>query len=149
MPFRFDSSLEQTRMGSYFCKVAESKPPSFAKHRRYGMNTERLRTLALNLNHTSPRSPYAALGNVFQAVAARLVDKCRAELLGQSGSYEYNCPMDRMFFAATGVEAELLREFIATGADDNEVEAGISGEATGPEEAIGRWGRGLRRERMW
>jgi hypothetical protein len=67
----------------------------------YGMNTERLRTLALNLNRTSPRSPYAALGNAFPAVAARLVDKCRAELLGQSGSYEYNCPTDWMFFAAT------------------------------------------------
>jgi hypothetical protein len=87
MLFQFDSSREQSRMGSYFCKIAECKPPSFAKHRRYGMNTERLRTLALNLNRTSPRSPYTALGNVFPAVAARLVDKCRAELLGQSGSY--------------------------------------------------------------
>ena len=63
---------------------------------------------------------------MFPAVGARLVDKCRAELLGQSGSYEYNCPMDRMFFAATGIEAELLREFIATGANDNEVATWIS-----------------------
>jgi hypothetical protein len=96
------------------------------------MNTERLSKLALNLNRTSPRSPYAALGNVFPAVADRLVDKCRAELLGQGGSYEYNCPMDRMFFAATGVEPELLREFIATGADDNEVATWMSAHATVP-----------------
>jgi len=115
----------------------------------YGMDRERLRTLALNLNRTSPRSPYAALGNVFPAVAARLVDKCRAELLGQSGSYEYNCPMDRMFFAATGVEAELLREFIATGADDNEVATWMNAHASVPEEALVRWGRRFRANPIW
>ena len=82
-------------------------------------------------------------------MAARLVDKCRAELLGQSGSYEYNCPMDRMFFAATGVEAELLREFIATGADDNEVATWMSAHATVPKEAIVRWGRRFRANPIW
>src|SRR5262245_23601785 len=113
------------------------------------MNTERVRTLALNLNRTSPRSPYAALGNVFPAVAARLVDKCRAELLGHSVVYEYNGPMDRMFLAATGNEAEMLREFVATGADDNEVATWMSAHATVPEEAIVRWGRRFRANPIW
>ena len=57
---------------------------------------EKVRALALDLNRSAPRSPRAALGN-FPAVAARLLDKCRAELVGWSGSYHYNCPMDRKF----------------------------------------------------
>jgi len=82
--------------------------------------------MAPNLERCAPRSPYAPLSEQFPAVAARLVDKCRAELLGQSGSYEYNCPLDRQFFAAAGLEAEALRQFIATGADDNE-SSGVDG----------------------
>ena len=50
------------------------------------MNSEKLRALAPGLNRSAPRSPYVALGEEFPAVAARLVDKCRAELLGQRGS---------------------------------------------------------------
>src|SRR6266478_4624818 len=45
------------------------------------MHPDKLRNLALDLNETAPRSPYAPLGASFPAVAARLVDKCRAELL--------------------------------------------------------------------
>ena len=82
------------------------------------MPPDKLRSLALDLNQTAPRSPYAPLGASFPAVAARLVDKCRAELLGRAGSYHYNCPMDRRFFAATGLEPAALRDFISTGADD-------------------------------
>ena len=98
------------------------------------MNTEKLRAQAPNLNHSAPRSPYAALGDEFPAVAARLVDKCRAELLGQNGEYHYNCPMDRKFFVAVGLEAEPLREFVATGADDHEVAAWMSANARTPRE---------------
>ena len=87
------------------------------------MNTEKLRLLAPDLNRVPPRSPYAALDQ-FPVWAARLVDKCRAELLGQSGSYRFNCPMDREFFKAAGLAAEPLRNFVATGADDNEVRRG-------------------------
>ena len=102
------------------------------------MNTEKLQTLARDLNRHAPRSPYAALGAGFPAVAARLVDKCRAELLGQAGSYHYNCPMDRKFFAATGLEADALREFIATGADDEEVAAWMSAQAGAPRDRPGQ-----------
>ena len=76
------------------------------------MNTKRLRALAPDLNRTAPRSPRAPLGEDFPALAARLVDKCRAELAGLGGSYQYNCPLDRRFFAATGLEAGRLRDFI-------------------------------------
>jgi hypothetical protein len=113
------------------------------------MNAEKLRAQARDLNRIAPRSPYAALGHDFPAVAARLVDKCRAELLGQNGDYHYNCPMDRKFFVAAGLEAEPLREFIATGADDNEVAAWMSTHARAPKERSIRWGRRFRMNPLW
>lgn len=113
------------------------------------MNTEKLHALAPDLNRSAPRSPYAALGKEFPAVAARLVDKCRAELLGQSGSYHYNCPMDRRFFAVAGLEAEQLREFIATGADDNQVAEWMSAHARAPGEKIISWCYRFRANPLW
>jgi hypothetical protein len=113
------------------------------------MNTEKLRALAPDLNRSAPRSPYIALGDEFPAVAARMVDKCRAELLGQSGSYRYDCPMDRRFFAAAGLEAGPLREFIATGADDAEVATWISAHARAPREKIISWCRQFRANPLW
>ncbi|MGI8482056.1 MAG: DUF5069 domain-containing protein [Chthoniobacterales bacterium] len=108
------------------------------------MNTEKLRELAPDLNQTAPRSPRAPLGEDFPALAARLVDKCRAELVGVGGSYHYDCPLDRRFFAATGLEAGALREFIATGAQDGEVASWMSTHARAPLEEIVASGRRFR-----
>ena len=95
------------------------------------MNTEKLRLLAPDLNRVAPRSPYAAL-DPFPVWAARLVDKCRAELLGQAGSYRFNCPMDREFLRAAGLAAESLRNFVATGVDDEEVATWMAAQAKAP-----------------
>src|SRR5438270_7334918 len=108
------------------------------------MPPDKLRSLALDLNETAPRSPYAPLGASFPAVAARLVDKCRAELLGRAGSYHYNCPMDRRFFAASGLEPAALRDFIYTGADDVEVTSWMRARAKAPPEQIAAWSRRFR-----
>jgi hypothetical protein len=112
------------------------------------VNTEKLRALALDLNRTAPRSPRAALGN-FPAVAARLVDKCRAELVSLSGAYHYNCPMDRKFFAACGLDAEALRGFIASGANDAEVAAWMSQNAATPQRKITDWSRRFLANPLW
>ncbi|MEP6936928.1 MAG: DUF5069 domain-containing protein [Chthoniobacterales bacterium] len=113
------------------------------------MNPANLRALAPDLNQTAPRSPRAALGEHFPAVAARAVDKCRAELVGQSGSYHYDCPMDRRFFAATGLNAGELREFVATGASDAEVAGWMSAHATMPREKIAGWSLRFRANPLW
>ena len=113
------------------------------------MPPDKLRSLALDLNQTAPRSPYAPLGASFPAVAARLVDKCRAELLGRAGSYHYNCPMDRRFFVATGLEPAALRDFISTGADDVEVASWMRARAKAPPEQIAAWSRRFRANPLW
>ena len=112
------------------------------------MNTEKLRAFALDLSRVAPRSPRAALGE-FPVWAARLVDKCRADLLGQPGSYRFNCPMDRRFFEAAGLSANSLRNFVATGADDNEVAAWMASEAKAPREDFLRWCRRFRANPLW
>jgi Domain of unknown function (DUF5069) len=112
------------------------------------MNMENLRALALDLNRTAPRSARVALGN-FPAVAARLVDKCRAELVGRSGAYHYNCPIDRKFFAACGLGAEPLREFIATGANDAEVAAWMNQNAAAPQRKIADWSQRFLANPLW
>lgn len=112
------------------------------------MNTEKVRALALDLNWSAPRSPRAALGN-FPAVAARLVDKCRAELVGRSGSYHYNCPMDRKFFDVCGLDSGSLREFVATGANDAEVAAWMNQNATASQTKIADWSRRFLANPLW
>jgi len=84
------------------------------------MANERLLQLAPDLTRIAPRSPRAPLGT-YGVLAARLVDKCRAELAGKAGDYHFNCPMDQIFFRFTKIDPERLREFVATGTSDEEV----------------------------
>lgn len=81
-----------------------------------------LHALTPDLRRSAPRSPLCALGE-HPALLARVLDKCRAVLLGQNGPYHYNCGLDRRYFKLTGVDAEALRTFVATGADDQAVAA--------------------------
>jgi hypothetical protein len=84
------------------------------------MVNERVTALAPDLTKTSPRSLRTPLGN-YKIIAARALDKCRAELAGTSGSYHFNCSLDQAFFRFTGIDAEQFRSFVASGASDQEV----------------------------
>ncbi|HEY2123463.1 MAG TPA: DUF5069 domain-containing protein [Chthoniobacterales bacterium] len=84
------------------------------------MVNERIQALAPDLTRVAPRSARAPLGP-YRAIAARALDKCRAELAGRAGSYHYNCPLDRAFFDFTGIDAAEFQQFVATGASDEEV----------------------------
>jgi len=78
---------------------------------------------ALDLSKESPRSPKVVLGGY--AIAARTLDKCRAEIAGTIDDYIYGCPLDQTFFNFTGISSEDFKEFVATGADDEVVAAWI------------------------
>jgi hypothetical protein len=81
--------------------------------------SDQLRLLAPNLTKSFPRSPRALLGGY--VLAARSLDKCRAELAGTNGEYHFNCPLDRMFFDFTGIDADDFKDFVAIGTTDAEV----------------------------
>lgn len=106
-----------------------------------------LMRLAPDLSQTFPRSPRETLGGF--VVAARVLDKCRATLAGTDGGYIFNCPLDRIFFEFTGIDAEAFREFVATGASDEQVGEWLTAHAT-PRERIEviRWNNRMREMRI-
>lgn len=98
------------------------------------MNPDTFRPLARDLRRVAPRSPLCPLGEEHPALLARVLDKCRAVLLGQNGPYHYNCGLDRRYFKLSGVDAGALRAFVATGADDAAVAAWARAHGSVPHE---------------
>jgi hypothetical protein len=80
---------------------------------------EDLATLALDLTQDYPRSPRALFAGYI--LAGRMLDKCRAVLNGTAGEYDFNCPLDRTFLDFSGIDADSFKDFVATGATDEEV----------------------------
>jgi hypothetical protein len=85
---------------------------------------EDLANLAPDLTQDYPRSPRALFAGYI--LAARMLDKCRATLKGTAGEYDYNCGLDRTFLEFTGIDADGFKDFVATGATDEEVAAWIN-----------------------
>ncbi len=83
---------------------------------------ENVKKLAPDLTKTYPHSPHGMLGGY--VLAKRCVDKCRAELAGTIGEYHFDCPLDNFFLGFAEIKGPDLRDFVATGADD---------------EAVGKW----------
>lgn len=87
----------------------------------------RLAELAKDLSKEPPRSPRTKLGGY--VLAARMLDKCRAELNGTAGEYHFNCPLDNYLLGFAELDAMAFREFVATGASDEEVAQWIQNKA--------------------
>ncbi|MDH3257706.1 MAG: DUF5069 domain-containing protein, partial [Nitrospinota bacterium] len=84
------------------------------------MNKEKLEPLTKDLRKESPRSPREVLGGY--VILARCLDKGRADLLGINGEYNYwFCSLCEQLEQFSGVDHDLMKEFIATGATDDEV----------------------------
>ena len=93
------------------------------------MNKDHLHTLARDLRKTPPRSPRETLGGF--VIAARMLDKARADLLSINGEYNfYPCGLGAYFWKFTGLDAMKFKEFVATGTTDEEVDQWIRQNAT-------------------
>lgn len=82
-------------------------------------NLNRVKELARDLRREEPRSADEELGG--ESHAARCLDKCRASLVGWNGEYQFGCPLDQHFFQETGIKSDEFRNYVATGATDEEV----------------------------
>ncbi|HVK59739.1 MAG TPA: DUF5069 domain-containing protein [Candidatus Kapabacteria bacterium] len=103
------------------------------------MNADKLKPLARDLRKTPPRSPRQTLGGF--VIAARMLDKARADLLAMNGEYNYfPCGLGAYFWKFTGLDAAKFKEFVATGAADEDVDRWIRDQATPKDpKAIIKW----------
>src|ERR1043165_10102536 len=93
------------------------------------MNKNKVTQLARCLRKTPPRSPRETLGGF--GIAARMLDKARADLLGINGEYNFfPCGLGAYFWKFTGLDAAKFKEFVATGATDQQVDGWIRENAT-------------------
>ena len=103
--------------------------------------------LAPNLTKEFPHSPHAMVGGY--VLAKRCIDKGRAELTGNLGEYHFDCPLDNIFLGFAEIKGADLREFLATGADDEAVGKWITEHARKRERIeIIKWNNEWRYKRM-
>jgi hypothetical protein len=82
-------------------------------------------------------------------IAARALDKCRAEILGWQGEYHYACPLSHYFLDYACIDDQEFKEFVATGATDAEVAEWISKKALAREPLeIVLWNNSWREKRI-
>lgn len=111
------------------------------------MNAEKIKLLAKNLAREFPRSPRETLAGY--VLAARCLDKCRAVLNNTQGEFHFNCPLDQRFLSFAEIDAEKLKDFIATGASDEAVAEWIAVNAKKRERVeIVQWNNKLRDLRL-
>lgn len=97
---------------------------------------------AKNLTKEPPRGPRKHLGEY--ALMARMIDKGRADLQGSVGEYHYACPLDQMLFEFKGVNADEVRNLLASGATDEQVLAWFNSHGTArASEEIRDWSKGV------
>jgi uncharacterized protein DUF5069 len=73
----------------------------------------------MDLRHQPPRSPREQLAGY--AHLGRMLDKCRATLVGTLGEYIYPCPMDQRLLDFAGIAAESFREAAKSRFSDKEI----------------------------
>ncbi len=112
------------------------------------MSMDKLKLLARDLRKGYPRSPRDMLGGY--VILARCLDKCRAFLLGINGEYNFwPCSLCSQFEPFTGIDHEELKEFVATGATDEEVAEWVNAKSKVKDRMkIIRWNNKMRDMRL-
>ena len=102
---------------------------------------------ALDLTTDVPRSPRSLLAGY--VIAGRALDKCRSVINGSNGEYHFDCPLDQVFLTFVGISGDDFKEYVATGASDDEVAAWIleKGKTLSKEEVV-KWNNDLRYTRI-
>lgn len=116
-------------------------------------HSSQLEALAPDLRSEFPRSPRETLAGY--VLLPRLLDKCRATLTGRNGEYRFDTPigeipsLDRVFFDFAEIDAGEFKDFVATGATDEEVARWVATRAKPrPRIEIIKWNNSLRDFRL-
>jgi hypothetical protein len=72
-----------------------------------------------DLTKQAPHSPRERLAGF--AIASRAVDKCRASLAGTLGDYQYDCPLDNLFFNFKGITGAQFKTAVQASKNYEEV----------------------------
>jgi len=83
---------------------------------------------APDLTQRPPRSLRVRLGGY--ALLPRMLDKGRATIAGKNGEYHYACPLDQRALEFLGINADALKEQLASGKGDGEILAWIESNKT-------------------
>ena len=112
------------------------------------MNTPKIQALAPDLRKQPPRSPHDKLGGY--VIAARSLDKCRAFLAGTHGAYNFHpCGLSAFLWEFTGITPDRFKEFVATGASDDEAGNWLKSNSKVKEPlAVIRWNNELKCKRI-
>jgi len=88
------------------------------------MENEKLSTSCSRSPKNGPRSPRLTLGGF--VIAARMLDKARADILGINGEYNFfPCGLGAYFWKFTGLDPQEFKKIVATGANDTEMDEWI------------------------
>jgi len=87
------------------------------------MSQTAVKVPALDLRKEYPRSPNDSLG--YFVLLPRIIDKCRAEIAGTNGEYNFNCPLDQRFFGFAKIDATAFKAQVAEGKSDDEILAWV------------------------
>ena len=102
---------------------------------------------ALDLTNEFPRSPREVLGGY--VIAGRMLDKCRAVIAGTNGEYHFDCPLDNVFLSFAEISADDFKEYVSSGAGDDDVSAWIQSHAKHrPQREVIQWNNDLRDKRI-
>ena len=111
------------------------------------MDTNKVKNLAKDLSKSFPRSPRETVAGY--VIVGRTLDKCRATLAGIAGEYHFDCPLDNFFFSFAEISADDFKDFVATGASDEEVAKWIERKAKKrPRIEIIKWNNDWRYKRL-
>jgi hypothetical protein len=83
------------------------------------VNAPDLAVNAPDLTKQPPRSPRVRLGGY--VILPRMLDKGRATLAGKNGEYNFACPLDQRWLEFSGIDAEALKQQLASGKSDGEI----------------------------
>jgi hypothetical protein len=92
---------------------------------------------APDLRKEFPRSPNALVGPY--VLLGRVLDKCRAVIAGTNGEYNFNCPLDQIFFNFFALDAEAFMEEVAKGKTDADMLDWVNTHVTKSEDEILIW----------